>query len=86
MGWQESVIRELEKTHADEREAALALLQDPVMEDLLEAARAMAPRDRRQRLVELWNKRKNLDFSNEGYYLGLEVYIDGDLQSTGMKT
>lgn len=60
-GWQEAVLRSLEKKHRAEQEFLMSLLQDESSQGLREEARAISEDDRLQRLNELKKKRDDLD-------------------------
>ena len=62
-GWQDSVLKELERKHTKERNLLLDLLQEGDSEDFKQEAREMSVDERNQRLTTLKTKRDALDLS-----------------------
>ena len=69
LGWQDSLMRELEKRHAQERDFFVDLLKDPDMEDLRDEAKSMSEDDRHKRIAQLKDKREELDFEDNCKFL-----------------
>ena len=66
LGWKDSVIKELEKKHASERDLQLTILIDEGSEDLREAAREMTHDSRHRRLNDLKTSVENLNLDKKG--------------------
>jgi len=62
-GWQDSVLKELERKHTKERNLLLDLLQESDSEDFKQEAREMSMDERNKRLTTLKAKRDALDLS-----------------------
>ena len=58
-------MKEMDKKFIDEREVLLAVLQDPSLEDLREAAKLMPDPEKCQRLAELRAKRYRLQLEKK---------------------
>ena len=67
-GWQDSVLKSLERKHRAEQEFLMSLLQDESSKDMREEARAVSEDDRLKRLNELKAKREELDFGVKGKF------------------
>lgn len=65
-GWQDAVLKSLEKKHRAEQEFLMALLQDESSQGMREEARAISEDDRLKRLSELKGKREELDLGVKG--------------------
>eukprot|EP00111_Clytia_hemisphaerica_P002852 TCONS_00008039-protein len=65
-GWQDSVLKELERKHSKERNLLLDLLQEGDSEDFRQEAREMSMDDRNKRLATLRAKREQLDLTIKG--------------------
>ena len=59
-------VREIEKTHADERDLLLSMLQDPTLADLCDVARHMSASKQQTRLLELNGKWQQINFTGSG--------------------
>ncbi|PFX16028.1 hypothetical protein AWC38_SpisGene19720 [Stylophora pistillata] len=60
-GWQDAVLKSLERKHRAEQEFLMGLLQDESSESMREEARTVNEDDRLKRLSELKGKREELD-------------------------
>ncbi|RMX39987.1 hypothetical protein pdam_00022972 [Pocillopora damicornis] len=60
-GWQDAVLKSLERKHRAEQEFLMGLLQDESSESMREEARTVSEDDRLKRLSELKGKREELD-------------------------
>lgn len=67
-GWQDAVLKSLEKKHRAEQEFLMALLQDESSQGMREEARAISEDDRLKRLSELKGKREELDLGVKGEF------------------
>ena len=67
-GWQDAVLKSLEKKHRGEQEFLMSLLQDESSKDMREEAKAVSEDDRLKRLNELKAKREELDFGVKGWF------------------
>lgn len=67
-GWQDAVLKSLERKHRAEQEFLMSLLQDESSKDMREEARAVSEDDRLKRLNELKAKREELDFGVKGKF------------------
>jgi len=67
-GWQDAVLKSLEKKHRAEQEFLMALLQDESSQGMREEARAISEDDRLKRLSELKGKREELDLGVKGKF------------------
>ena len=65
-GWQDAVLKSLEKKHRAEQEFLMGLLQDESSKGMREEARAISEDDRLKRLSELKGKREELDLGVKG--------------------
>ena len=66
MGWQDLVLKELDRKQADEQNMFLDLLQDPSLEENKCDSRNMTRYQRNRRLNELLMKRKELNLQDQG--------------------
>ena len=67
-GWQDAVLKSLEKKHRTEQEFLMSLLQDESSHGMREEARAISEDDRLKRLSELKGKREELDLGVKGKF------------------
>lgn len=74
-GWQDAVLKSLEKKHRAEQEFLMSLLQDDSSKGMREEARAFSEDERLKRLNELKAKREELDFGVKGDFSVLLLYI-----------
>ena len=65
-GWQDAVLKSLERKHRAEQEFLMNLLQDESNKGMREEARALSEDERLKRLNELKAKREELDFGVKG--------------------
>ena len=65
-GWQDAVLKSLERKHRSEQEFLMSLLQDESSKGMREEARALSEDERLKRLNELKAKREELDFGVKG--------------------
>ena len=65
-GWQDAVLKSLERKHRAEQEFLINLLQDESSKGMREEARALSEDERLKRLNELKTKREELDFGVKG--------------------
>ena len=65
-GWQDAVLKSLERKHRAEQEFLMSLLQDESAKGMREEARAVSEDERLKRLSELKAKREELDFGVKG--------------------
>lgn len=73
-GWQDAVLKALEKKHRAEQEFLMSLLQDDSSKGMREEARAVSEDDRMKRLSELKTKREELDFgvkADQGFHIDI---------------
>ena len=61
-GWQDCVMKEVERKHEEERNLFVDMLQEKESQDLKEEANSMSTDERNQRLNKLKAKRVELDF------------------------
>ena len=66
VGWRDTVLKELDKKQADERDLLLDLLQEGDSEDFRDEARQMSVDERNKRVAALREKRDQLDLSVKG--------------------
>ena len=83
-GWQDAVLKALERKHRSEQEFLMTLLQDEGNQDLREEARGVSEDDRLKRLHELKQKRDELDFGVKGalFQMFFEFKVCSRLKST----
>ena len=65
-GWQDAVLKSLEKKQRAEQEFLMSLLQDESSVGMREEARTISEDDRLKRLSELKAKREELDLGVKG--------------------
>ena len=68
-GWQDCVMKELEKKHKQERDFFIDLLKDPEIEDIRDEAKNMSEEERFERIAKLKDKREELDLEDKCKYI-----------------